>query len=464
MTTASIHRRLSATHAMARRLLRPSVVAAALLSATASQALDIGPFSLNGFAKVEFSRVSNNCPDCQRFPQENKQRFWADELVPGTEFKTREVHVTLMQPYLGVKFDLGKGFKLSGLLSQRWRDGKADIPGFWYDRNIALSHEDHGSVRLGAMTTRAWSLADYPYGSNVGVADVWGSAGAGYGLLTRAVRATTRPLDVLDGDLVLEATYANGDTGFKTNKPRFWEFYAQFHRGDLVVDAMAQDTRNGTPAAWSHGPFTGLTPFSADDSKLGGSGQSMAMVMARYQLTSAIELSGGLRRNRWSGAYAVITKFENNTAQWNNMFNVDWRKDLGGGIFRGYPATSTDAMLGLRYRTGPWVAHTGMAYLGKGSTDNPTESGQSNSALVNAFGLAYEFGEQLRGLQVYGLAGMVRYGLAAQSAGCNGLASRAPGTCSLAPISMPGNAAFTNVDARVARNGNWFGMGVVYAF
>jgi hypothetical protein len=29
---------------------------------------------------------------------------------------------------------------------------------------------------------------------------------------------------------------------------------------------------------------------------------------------------------------------------------------------------------------------------------------------------------------------------------------------------MPGNAAFTNVDARVARTGNWFGMGVVYAF
>ncbi len=464
MTIAHPLRRQPALHVQPGRLLRRSLVAAALLSAGASQALDIGPFTLNGFAKVEFSRVSNNCPDCQRFPDENKQRFWADELVPGTEYKTREVHVTLVQPYLGLKFDLGQGFKLSALLSQRFRDGKADIPGFWYDRNVALSHEDYGSLRVGAMTTRTWSVADYPYGSNVGVADVWGSAGAGYGLLTRAVRLTTRPLDVLDGDLVLEATWSNGDTGFKKNKPRFWEFYAQYHRGDLVVDAMAQDTRNGTPAAWSHGPFTGLTPFSVDDAKLGGSGQSIAMVMARYQLSSAIEISGGVRRNRWSGAYAAITKFENNSAQWNNMFNVDWSRDLGGGIFRGYPATSTDAMLGLRYRIGPWVAHTGMAYLGKGSTDNPTESGQSNSALVNTLGLTYEFGEQLRGLQVYGLAGMVRYGLPAVSSGCNGQPARTPGTCSLAPISMPGNAAFTNVDARVARNGNWFGLGMVYAF
>lgn len=464
MTVHSPIHRPQAASAAPHRLLQFSLAVAALLPATASQALDFGPFSLNGFAKAEFSRVSNSCPECQRFPTEDKQRFWADELVPGTAFKTRETHVTLVQPYLGVKFDLGRGFKLSGLLSQRWRDGKEDIPGFWYDKSVALSHEEYGSVRIGAMTTRSWSIADYPYGSNIGVADVWGSAGAGYGLLTKALRVTSRPLDVLEGDLVLEATYDDGKREFKINNPRFWELYAQFHKGDLVVDAMYQDARNGTPAAWGHGPFTGLTPFPADDAKLGGSGQSIAMVMGRYQVDSRIEVSAGLRRNRWSGAYAAITKFENNTAQWNSMFNVDWSRDLGGGVFRGYPATSTDAMLGLRYRVGPWVASTGLVHLGKGSTDNPTESGQSNSATVNTLGLAYEFSQDLRGLQIYGLAGVVNYGLPAQSGGCNGLPARKPGTCSLAPISMPGNAAFTNVDSRIARSGNWFGIGAVYAF
>ena len=92
----------------------------------------------------------------------------------------------LAQPYLGVKFDLPSGFKLSGLISQRWRDGDVDFKGFWYDRSLALSHEDYGRLTVGAMQTRAWSMADYPFGSDIGVGDPWASSGAGYGLLSRA--------------------------------------------------------------------------------------------------------------------------------------------------------------------------------------------------------------------------------------------------------------------------------------
>ena len=425
------------------RALGMSLAAAGLCLPAASQAIDFGPFSLNGFAKVETQLGSNHCLDCQRFPNEDKQRFWADELVPGRAYKTSETHVTLVQPYLGVKFDLGRGFKLSGLLSQRWRDGKPDIKGFWYDKNVALSHEDYGSLRIGSMTTRTWSVADYPYGTNVGVADVWGSSGAGYGLLSNALRYTSRLLDVAAGDLVLEATYDRGDTGFKRNKPRFLELYAQYHRGDLVIDAMFQDARNGNPQAWSHGPFTGLTPFPADDAKLGGSGQSIAMAMARYQIDSRFEVSGGIRRNRWSGAYAVITR-AGPPAQWNNMFNVDWNGTLNGVANPGHAATSVDLMLGLRYRFGPWVASTGMVHLGTASTDNPSERGQRNSATVNTLGLNYDFGN---GFQVYGLAGIVNYG-----------------RLGLSPMSMPGNSAFTNVDSRVTKNGNWVGLGAVYVF
>ena len=32
------------------------------------------------------------------------------------------------------------------------------------------------------MTTRAWSVADYPYGTFVGIARSWPSSGAGYGI------------------------------------------------------------------------------------------------------------------------------------------------------------------------------------------------------------------------------------------------------------------------------------------
>ncbi len=414
-----------------------------LLISTQSQAIEYGPFSLTGFAKIETITGTNQCKDCQRFPAEDKQRFWADELVPGRSYGTKTNTVTLIQPYLGAKFDLGQGFKLSGLLSQRWRDGKADIPGFYYDRNVALSHEDYGSVRIGAMTTRTWALADYPYGTNVNLAEAWGSSGAGYGLLTTAYRYTSRPLNFLEGSLVLEGTYSGGNTDFKIHKPRFVELFAQYNRGPLVIDAMVQDTRNGTPAAWSHGPFTGPTPSAADDAKVGGSGQGIAMVMGRYQFNNQVELQAGVRRNRWSGAYAVITD-STPPARWNNMFNVDWNGTLNGVSNPGYAVSSVDVMLGMRYRMGKWVASTGLVHLGKGHTDNPSDRGQNNTATINTVGLLYEY---LPGVHFYASAGMVHYG-----------------RLGLSPVSMPNNSAFTRVDSRIAKNGNWGGIGMVFVF
>lgn len=426
--------------------LQSLAMALMLMTSVASHAIDFGPegmFSLTGFAKAEAQRGSNHCNDCQLFPLENKQRIWADDLVVGRPYGTSNTNVSLFQPWFGAKYDLGQGYKFNALVSQRWRDGKEDIPGFWYEKNMAISHDDYGSVRVGAMTTRTWSMADYPYGTNVGVADVWGSSGAGYGLLTKAVRYTSRVFDVAEGDLVLEASYDQGNRNFKIHKPQFLELYAQYHKGDLVVDAMYQDTRNGNPQAWSHGPFTSLTPNVADDAKLGGSGQSIAMVMGRYQWDARLELSGGVRLNRWSGAYAVIT-VPGAQAQWNNMFNVDWNGQLNGVPNPGYAATTTDFMLGARYKMGQWTAHTGLAYLGKADTKNPSERGQSNSALINTLGLGYDAGQ---GLQVYGFVGVVNYS-----------------KLGLAPMSMPGNSAFTNVDSRVTRSGNWAGLGAVYVF
>ncbi len=432
-----------------RRRHLPIAALAALLLPASSQALDLnfGPFTLTGFAKAEVTRNSNDCTGCQLFPNEDKQKFWADEVVPGRPYETTTNTVTLFQPYLGAQFDLGGGFKLYGLLSQRWRDGKVDVPDYLYEANIAVSHEDYGSLRLGSMTTRSWSLADFPYGSDIGLAFEWADSGAGYGLLKYAARYTTRPFDMAGGDLVLEATYSPGNTAFKINKPQFWEIWAQYRNGDLGLDFIWQDTKNGRPVAFGQAPFASLTTNPDDDSKLGGSGQGIAMLMGRYQIGSGFEVTGGIRRNHWTGAYAVIVapaapgqQFD----QWNAMFNVDWGGTRNGVPNPGYSASSIDYLAGLRYRFGSWIASTGMAYLGKASTDNPSERGQSNWATYNTAGLQYDFGN---GLFVYGLAGFVHYG-----------------HLGLSPLSMPGNGAFTNVDSRVNRNGNWLGVGTVFVF
>lgn len=409
-------------------------------------ALDFGPFVLNGFIKNEFVYKTRQCPSCQVEIGESKQKAWADALASGAPYETRTVQTVLFQPWLGANFDLGQGVRLSGLLSQRRRDGDSDIPGFFYERNVAVSHEKYGRLAFGAMPTRSWSVADYPYGSNIGQAEPWASSGAGYGLMTKALRYTSRPFDAAEGDLVLEVTIDRGNTGFRINKPRFVEMYGQYVKGDLVVDAILQDTRNGTPSAWGHGPFTGLTPFPADDALLKSSSQAIVMLMARYQIDARWEASGGIRHNRWSGANAVMTAPATATtgAQWNMMFNVDWNGVRDGMTDPGYAARSLDLMAGVRYRMGPWTWSAGVTHLGKASTANPSERGQRNTATIGSLGLNHDFGN---GLQAYLLAGAVRYG-----------------RLGLSPMSMPDNAAFSGVDSRAHRSGHSMGLGVVYTF
>jgi hypothetical protein len=428
-----------------------SVAAATLGLAGSAHAIDFGPFSLTGFAKVDVTRISSECPlkDCQVEKFAGREFVWSDPLVQGVGYGAGTTHVTLVQPYLGVKFDLPRGFKLSGLLSQRWRDGKEDFKGFWYDKNVGISHEDYGSLRIGAMTTRAWSIADFPFGSDIGVGDEWASSGAGYGLLTRAARYTSRLFDVAEGDLVVEATYDIGKSGWKRNKPRFWELWLQYRRGDLGLDVMFQEGKNGPPVSFGHAPFSSLFYDSQFDQALGGSSQSIAMMMARYRVDAKLELYGGLRGNRWSGAYA---KFLQSAADnpggfdiWNNPFNVDWSNDLGGGVYKGYAAKSVDVVLGARYKINEKLAaYTGMVHLGTASTDNPSERGQSNSATFNTLGLSYDYGY---GLRLNGVVGLVNYGKRG-----------------LAPLSMPSHQAFTGIDSRVEKRGNWFGAGATFTF
>ncbi len=452
MAPAQMSKNRIATRARRGALARACGVAAVLAGlAGGAAAIDFGPFSLTGFVKADLTRISSKCPPerCQVEKFASREFVWSDELVQGVGYGAGNTDVTLFQPYLGAKFDLPRGFKLSGLLSQRWRDGKEDFSGFWYEKNLAISHEDWGRLAVGAMTTRAWSMADYPFGTDIGLGDPWSSSGAGYGLLTRAVRYTSRPFDVAEGDFVVEGTYDFGKSGFSRNQPRFLEVWLQYRRGDLGLDVMLQDSRNGPPVSFGHAPFSNLF-YNADfDDALGGSGQSIAMLMARYRVDAKLELYGGLRANRWSGAYAKFLQSRADNPEgfdvWNNPFNVDWSRDLGGGVYKGYAARSADLALGARYAIdAKLAAYAGLVYLGKASTSNPSERGQSNTALFNAFGLNYD---ALPGLRLNASVGFVQYGRKG-----------------LAPTSMPSHQAFTGIDSRIERRGNWFGVGATYTF
>jgi hypothetical protein len=325
-----------------------------------------------------------------------------------------------------------------------------------------LLHEDYGSVQVGAFPTRSWSVADYPYGTNIGIADSWASSGAGYGLLQRAVRVGLPLMDVANGDFHVELTYDAGDSNYKVNKPALYELYAKYVKGPLILDLVAQTGKNGQAEAWGHAPFVATMtkePFKDGDEFLAGPNkQSVLMLMARYQLNAKTDLFAGIRHNRWSGANAVITGWlpiaghpQGGVSLYDgiNMFNVGVNVDpiTGEKSFTGYAhkASSTDISLGAVYRFAPkWNFNTGMVYLGKASTDNQSDRGQSNTMMLNTFGVGYEIQP---GFSVYGFAGIVNFGKKG-----------------LAPLSMPGHAAFTGVDSRVAKSGNWMGLGLVYTF
>ena len=101
-----------------------AVLSIALSVAGASQAVEFGPFSLTGFANAEVGLGSNVCENCQLRPNEDRHRNWADDLALGKSYGTETTHGWQFQPTLSANFDLGQGFKLSGAISQRLRDGK----------------------------------------------------------------------------------------------------------------------------------------------------------------------------------------------------------------------------------------------------------------------------------------------------------------------------------------------------
>jgi predicted porin len=426
-----------------------SAIASVVLVGAPAYALEFGPdgmFSFTGFVQLELSRANNQCPgsSCQISDDTDRQKVWTDAIVPGLKLNSGGKTFTQAHLRLSAKHDLGKGFNVKGTLVQNFIDGKVETPGFWREKSIELSHEEYGTLALGHMTSRTWMFADYPFSTNFGLVQAWANSGAGYRNLTNAIRYTSRVLDLAGGDVVLEATYDRGDTAFKINKPRFMEVWAHYGKGDLSVDAMYQDTRNGVPSAFGAAVFNGPFYDTAADGKLGNSGQSVALLQATYQLNKKVELSAGIRRNKWSGAYQTVA-LAGPPLQWNNPFNVDWFGfDANGVAHPGYPARATDILLGARYRMDKWTFHTGAVYYSKAKTNNPVERGQSTSALVNTIGATYAYGKGLELTAGVGLMHFSRKGFS--------------------PLSLPSNSTLNGIDSRVTKAGNWFGVGAKYSF
>ncbi|AGX87703.1 hypothetical protein Cenrod_1618 [Candidatus Symbiobacter mobilis CR] len=409
-------------------------------------------FVFGGFAEIRLGMRSNYCADCQWIPGQSKETPWSDAVIPGREFHSVGTTFTQIHPELAAWYPLGRGYKLGAVISQRWRNGEIDVPnmgsswtGYWYKKLIALNHDDFGKWQIGHMMTQAWSRSD-AMGNDSSLSGPLSATGAGYGMLTNAIRYTAPTVDVAKGTMTLEFTYDRGNRNFKVHTPHFLEVYGQYKQGNWLFEGIYQTTRNGTPTAWGQGPFRGLTPFNADGNNpdLVEASQGITMLMARYELDKATELMGAVRRNTWSGVDAVAVT--TNPAGWNNMFNVDWSDVTyaDGKKFPGYGANSVDLMLGFKHVSGRWTTMGGLVYLGAASTDNPSERGQSNSSLVGGFGMEYDLGNKVKLTFQTGAVHYARLGLT--------------------PMSLGSNEGLNYSDSRITRDSNWYTAGVVWGF
>ena len=206
-------------------LARAFGVAAATLGLSGSAyAIEFGPFSLTGFAKVDVTRVSSYCPleDCQVEKFAGRHFIWSDAMVQGVGYGAATTHVCSSSRIWASSSTYRGGFKLSALFSQRWRDGEVDFEASCTRRTSPSATRTMAAWPSAPCRRAPGALPTTP-SAPTSASETLGASGAGYGLLTRAVRYTSRPFDVAEGDLVVEATYDIGKSGWKRNKPRFWE-------------------------------------------------------------------------------------------------------------------------------------------------------------------------------------------------------------------------------------------------
>ncbi|MBW4046703.1 MAG: hypothetical protein HIU89_01880 [Proteobacteria bacterium] len=433
-----------------------------LASASAFGA-QIGLINLSGFAKDEVSVANNVAPPATNCFGDT--RGVLGTAFPGCGAPTTTGTVSTPTPMIQVtastQHEFDSGWTVDGRLTKRIRNGSNDIVGqYWFDKNIGVSYPTFGTIRVGTQLARAWSRQDafsYP----IGLSSPWSESGAGFGLFPQSIRYTTPQINFSLGKLTLEATYATEtayDTYFNKNPPvpvdtptpQMLELFAQFSNQKNLIELTLELSHGGAQSSWGKSPFVGAP---GDPQTLPGTTtgryssiprQSVAILEGDHWFNPQWMLTWGVRHSYWSGA-ALTCDY---AVQYSGcVYNAGFNYSGLSGINPGYAANVNDFLLGISHYHGLWTYTAGMVYLGKAKTDNPTEWGQSNSAIFTNLGIYRKVPELYRNLSIYGGLGYVHFGRLGP-----------------APLSMPSNTAFAGIDPRTTRSGESVTLGVLVTF
>ncbi len=430
------------------------------LSTCPANAAQFGEFEIVGFLKDEYS-ICDTCAlgvvNSSTFDPRGALTTLKPMLNQGGASGETSANLGLVMLSVGYAHEFDNAIKIEGRVTGRMRNNEADIFDHWViDAYAGVIHPRSGSLHAGKMASRSWTRSDsfaYP----LGLSSPWAESGAGYGVFPQAVRYATREFETSAGKLRMELTAGRakrrspinvGTVVTRAPSPEAYELFVQFSNPSNLIELIYQDSQGGRQSSFGKGALYGA---QGDTNGPTGSpgyrapSQSVLILQGTHWFNPQWNVSYGVKRNRWSGQqqqcdYGPVSAIAF-ACYWDQPgFNYSTDGKL-------YSASSTDLMVGASHIRNLWTFTAGAVQMRKASTSNPTEWGQSNSAIFTNVGVYRKLPEIYKDLEVYAGVGHVSFD------------RRGP-----APLSMPNNTAFFGADPRTTKGTIGYTIGANFKF
>ena len=360
---------------------------------------------------------------------------------------SRSSSLALQQIAAGVSHETDGAVTLEARTSYRWRS--TGTPSNWFktpdlayrdgsglrgvdffEKYVGIGRPDLGTLRYGTQLSRSWARSDsfsYP----IGLSGQWADSGAGFGLMPEALRLTSRAFEDGQGKLTAEITLGRNaikklDSVNPHNplptEPQLVELFMQYSRDKHLIEFTLQSTDGARQSSfgksallgWIGDPQTVTVAGIPRPRQAGKPSQSVAMLQGNHWPNPHNMLTYGVRHNQWSGSagncyYGPVQEPDKPPTN-DCRFDIDAGFNYGNAAlnYAGYRAASTDAMVGWSHYRGLFTYTGALMYFGRGSSENPIEWGQSNSALSANLGVYRKLPEVHKGASVYAGVGFSR--------------------------------------------------------
>lgn len=441
-----------------------SLAAATVLLAAPALAEQFGPLEITGFAKDEY-RFCDNCSDGLVNKAAYDPRGVLNPPTPmlnqpgDSGFHTS--NLGLAQLNVGLTHEFDNAVRVEGMVGSRVRNSGPDIyDNYVIDLYAGISHPQIGSVVVGKMTSRAWTrLDDFAY--PLGLSSPWAESGAGYGVIPEAIRIATPGFAVGRGTIRFEATAGQANKRKPLNpsstvvpppSPKLYEIFIQYSNEKNLVELIYQDSTGGRQSSFMKGAFYGAQGNTNGPETSPGyekPSQHVLVLQGKYWMNETWSFTYGIKQDWWSGQqqqcdFGPVSPVASDCFWDQPGFNY-------ASDFKMHDATEYDVFLGAAYAWKLWSFTLGGVHMNKAYTRTPTEWGQSNTATFLNLGVYRTVPEipMFKGVivEVYSGLGRVMFG------------RKGP-----APLGMPSNTAFGDVDPRVSRSSNDLVLGMNLRF